>query len=171
MNNRQFLNINYNISIIFLPKTYFLSILDQSYSQFLPILYHFPIPGTFRFLRSCLKNSPIPLLVTILEISCVLLNENSLSKRRIQTQRVRVLLSCNKHSPRNVLVSTITLLVYERLTLENGPRAFFFRMPGGEVGDSQANEDKVYRVYDRVRAETRWYSRASNALLLTPLVK
>lgn len=169
MNNRQFLNINYNISITFLPKTYFLSILDQSYSQFLPILYHFPIPGIFRFLRSCLKNSPIPLSVTILEISCVLLNENSLSKRRIQTQRVRVLFSCNKHSSRNVLVSTITLLVYERLTLENGPRAFFFECLEEKLAIVRRTRIRfiecttVYgRKHDGTRARvTRCYSRRS----------
>lgn len=169
MNNRQFLNINYNISITFLPKTYVLSILDQSYSQFLPILYHFPIPGIFRFLRSCLKNSPIPLSVTILEISCVLLNENSLSKRRIQTQRVRVLFSCNKHSSRNVLVSTITLLVYERLTLENGPRAFFFECLEEKLAIVRRTRIRfiecttVYgRKHDGTRARvTRCYSRRS----------
>lgn len=47
----------------------------------------------------------------------------------------------------------------------------FFQDARREVGDSQAKEDKVYRMYGRVRVEPRRYSRASNALLLTPLVK
>ena len=75
------------------------------------------------------------------------------------------------------LVSTITLLLYERVTLENGPRAFtpfsfFLRMPGEKSRDSRGeHKDKVYRASARTGGNTTVSARASNARCYSPAAR